>query len=77
MNLLGGALTTVVLAACYGLPPDKETDSGLGTGATGDTATTTTTPPDDTGASTSDTGAGTSDTGTEPADTGTSDTGTP
>lgn len=41
MNLVGGALTTFVLAACYGgAPTDKSTTSGT-TGDTGATSQTT------------------------------------
>jgi hypothetical protein len=39
LNLLGGALTTFVLAACYGTAPaDKPTTSGDTGATTGDTA---------------------------------------
>jgi hypothetical protein len=84
MNLLGGMVTTVVLAACYGTGDiflDKYTTYTGDTGFTDwpwtDTTTDTTpTPTGETGTSSGDTGTdtGTDDTGVD--DTGTDDTGT-
>jgi hypothetical protein len=42
MNLLGGAVTTFVLAACYGTAPVDKTDTTGDTGTTGDTSDETT-----------------------------------
>jgi hypothetical protein len=90
MNLLGGAVTTVVLAACYGTGDWSTSDKYYTpSGTTGDTGTTDSTTPIDTGTdsgtdSGTDTGVPT-DTGTDtgvrtdtgvPTDTGAGDTGT-
>jgi hypothetical protein len=84
MNLVGGAFTTVVLAACYGTvdgyttdkyyTPTGETGQTDGTTETGRTTETGDTGPTDTGPTdTGPTDTGATDTG--PGDTGATDTG--
>jgi len=66
MQSLGAAMTTLVLAACYGGSDFGKYDTAFDSGGTGDTSDNTT--------SETTTETGTSETGT--TDTGTTDTGT-